>query len=146
MENIGKEQKINGIPSIIWGKPSSKVFIHVHGKMSRKEYAGQFARIAESKGYQTVSFDLPEHGERQNSDYRCDVWNGTHDLNVIADYVFTHWESVSLYACSLGAYFALNCYADRSFEKCLFQSPIVDMKWLVQHMMLQRNSFRKKKK
>lgn len=30
----------------------------------------------------------------------------------------------------------MNTYADRPFEKCLFQSPIVDMKWIVEHMML----------
>lgn len=127
--------EINSIPSIIWGKPSSKVYIFVHGKMSRKEYAEDFAKIAESKGYQTLSFDLPEHGEREDSEYRCDIWNGTHDLNVIADFVFSRWKLVSLYACSIGAYFSLNCYADRTFEKCLFQSPIVDMKLLVQQMM-----------
>lgn len=121
---------IEGIPSILWGKPSSKLYIHVHGKMSKKEYAEQFAKIAESKGYQTLSFDLPEHGERTDSTYRCDVWNGIHDLNVIADYAFAKWEIVSLFACSLGAYFSLNSYTDRKFEKCLFQSPIVDMKWL----------------
>lgn len=136
---LNEKTQIDGIPSIIWGRPSSKVYIHVHGKMSRKEYAEDFARIAENKGFQTISFDLPEHGERENSDCRCDIWNGTHDLNVMADYVFPRWESISLYACSLGAYFALNCYADRPFEKCLFQSPIVDMKWLVQHMMLWSN-------
>lgn len=127
---------IEGIPSILWGKPSSKLYIHVHGKMSKKEYAEQFAKIAESKGYQTLSFDLPEHGERTDSTYRCDVWNGIHDLNVIADYAFAKWEIVSLFACSLGAYFSLNSYTDRKFEKCLFQSPIVDMKWLVEHMLL----------
>ncbi len=127
---------IEGIPAILWGKTSEKIYIHVHGKMSRKEYAEQFAVIAESKGYQTLSFDLPEHGDRFGSSYRCDVWNGMHDLYVIADYVFCKWNHVSLFACSLGAYFALNAYAERPFIKCLFQSPIVDMKWLVEHMMV----------
>lgn len=127
---------IDGISAILWGKSSDKISIHVHGKMSRKEYAEQFAEIAENIGYQTLSFDLPEHGERTDHTYRCDVWNGMHDLNVMADYVFSRWNHVSLFACSLGAYFALNAYADRLFEKCLFQSPIVDMKWLVEHMML----------
>ena len=55
---------------------------------------------------------------------------------MIADYAFSGWNNVALFSCSLGAYFSLNAYADRPFEKCLFQSPIVDMKWLVQHMML----------
>ena len=127
---------IDKIPAILWGKASDKIYIHVHGKLSRKEYAEQFAVIAESKGYQTLSFDLPEHGERTCHTYRCDVWNGVHDLTVIADYVFSRWDQVSLFACSLGAYFALNAYADRPFVKCLFQSPIVDMKWLVEHMMI----------
>lgn len=66
--------KINNIPVMIWGKNSDKLYIHVHGKMSCKEYAEDFAKIAETKGYQTLSFDLPEHGERKDMDYRCDIW------------------------------------------------------------------------
>lgn len=127
---------IDGIPAILWGKPSTKIYIHVHGKMSRKEYAEQFASIAERKGYQTLSFDLPEHGERIGDTCRCDVWNGIHDLNIIADYVFPRWDKVSLFAGSLGAYFSLNAYTGRAFAKALFQSPIVDMQWLVEHMMI----------
>ena len=30
---------INNIPAIIWGKPSDKVYLYVHGKMSCKEVA-----------------------------------------------------------------------------------------------------------
>lgn len=134
---ITKEKRsIGGLPAILWGKPSGKIYVYVHGKMSRKEYAEDFAVIAESKGWQTLSFDLPQHGERTDTNNRCDIWNGIHDLNVIADYAFERWDTVSLFACSLGAYFSLNAYSDRIFEKCLFQSPVVDMAWLVQHMML----------
>ena len=116
---------IEEIPAILWGNPSDKIYIHVHGKMSRKEYAESFAELAGKEGYQTLSFDLPEHGERTDRSYRCDVWNGKKDLNIIADYVFAKWSKVSLYACSLGAYFALQTYADRPFQKCLFQSPMI---------------------
>ncbi len=126
---------ISGIPAIVWGEPSDRAYIHVHGKMSRKEYAESFAEIAEAKGFQTLSFDLPEHGERAGSSARCDVWNGVRDLNLIAGYAFGRWRRVSLFACSLGAYFSLNAYGNRAFEKCLFQSPIVDMRWLVERMM-----------
>lgn len=126
--------KIGHIPCIIWGAPSDRVYIHVHGKHSRKEYAEGFARIAEAKGYQTLSFDLPEHGERTGSD-RCDVWNGIRDLRLIADFAFSNWKQVSLFACSLGAYFSLQAYADLPFQKCLFQSPIADMAYLVGQMM-----------
>ena len=133
---IQEKHLISGIPAILWGKPSDRGFIYVHGKMSRKEYAETFAEIAEEKGYQTLSFDLPEHGERTDPAYRCDVWNGICDLNAIADDAFSRWQHVSLFACSLGAYFSLNAYANRKFEKCFFKSPVVDMRWLVEHMML----------
>ena len=126
---------LDDIPSILWGEESNKVYVHVHGKMSRKEYAESFAAIAETKGYQTLSFDLPEHGERTDSK-RCDVWDGVSDLRTISDYAFANWEQVSLYACSIGAYFSLNAYNTMPFEKALFQSPIVDMERLIKNMML----------
>lgn len=126
---------ISGIPAILWGKASDRAYIHVHGKLGRKEDAQAFAEVADAHGFQTLSFDLPEHGERAGRPDRYDVWNGVRDLNLAADFAFEHFSSVSLFACSLGAYFALNAYADRALEKCLFQSPIVDMKWLVEQMM-----------
>lgn len=128
--------KIGAIPAILWGDPSEKVYIHVHGKMSCKEYAENFAVIAAQKGFQTLSFDLPRHGERKDEDDACDIWNGMHDLSLVADYAFSKWSDVSLFACSLGAYFSLNTYADRRFTKCLFQSPVVDMEYLVRQMLL----------
>lgn len=132
-----KTQKfmLGDIPAILWGEDSNKVYVHVHGKMSRKEYAESFAAIAETKGCQTLSFDLPEHGERTDSK-RCDVWDGISDLRTISDYAFANWEQVSLYACSIGAYFSLNAYNAMPFEKALFHSPIVDMERLVKNMML----------
>lgn len=128
--------KINNIPAIIWGKQSDKAYLFVHGKMSSKESADKFAEIAEEKGYQTISFDLPQHGDRMYEDARCDIWNGMQDLAVVGNYVFQNWKEVSLYACSLGAYFCLNTYHSYRIKKCLFQSPILDMEYLIQQMML----------
>ena len=128
--------EINHIPAIVWGEKSDKVYLCVHGKMSSKESVEGIARIAERRGYQTISFDLPGHGERQNQDERCDIWNGMHDLAVIRDYVFANWKEVSLYACSLGAYFCLNAYSTCNIKKCLFQSPILDMEYLIKQMMV----------
>lgn len=127
--------KINKIPALVWGEKSDKVYLCVHGKMSSKESAGEVAKIAEEKGYQTISFDLPQHGERVNENARCDIWNGKHDLAVVGDYVFANWKEVSLYACSLGAYFSLNAYHACNIKKCLFQSPILDMEYLIKQMM-----------
>ena len=125
---------MNKIPVIVWGDKSDKVYIFVHGKMSNKESAEYFAKIADKKGYQTISFDLPEHGERLDKSYRCDVWNGIDDLKCIGEYGFNNWSGVSLFACSLGAFFSLHAYNDRQFKNVLFQSPIVDMEYLIQQM------------
>ena len=50
---------VEDIPSVLWGEPSDKIYIYVHGKQGYKEYAEAFAKVAEEKGYQTLSFDLP---------------------------------------------------------------------------------------
>ena len=128
--------EIQGIPALIWGEPSDKVYLCVHGKMSSKESAEGIARIAQERNYQTISFDLPRHGERINEENRCDIWNGVHDLTVVADYVFSRWRKVNLFACSLGAFFSLHAYPEYLFQKCLFQSPILDMEYLIGQMML----------
>lgn len=126
---------IKNIPAIVWGEESEKAYIFVHGKQSFKEYAEQFARIAESKGYQTISFDLPEHGARTDSE-RCDVWNGKKDLAAVADYAAGRWKELSLFACSIGAYFSLQAFGGKTFKKALFLSPIANMEYLVKQMML----------
>lgn len=128
--------KIGNIPALVWGEPSKKVCLCVHGKMSCKESAQGLAQIAAEKGFQTLSFDLPQHGERTHEVDRCDVWNGVRDLRLVGDYAFSHWKEVSLYACSLGAYFSLHAYPERTFRKSLFQSPILDMEYLIRQMFL----------
>ena len=128
---------IGGIPALVWGAPAGKVVVFVHGKMGSKEDAAGLAAIAVRKGWQTLSFDLPEHGERAADHVRrCDVWQGREDLARVADYAFAHWGEAALFACSLGAYFSLQAYGARPFSFALFQSPIVDMRELVEKMML----------
>lgn len=128
--------EIQGIPAIVWGEPSDKVYLCVHGKMSSKDSMEHIADTAHKKGFQSVSFDLPQHGERKGETRRCDIWNGIHDLTVIAEYVFARWREVRLYACSLGAFFCLHAYPNFPFQKCLFQSPLLDMEYLIRQMML----------
>lgn len=127
---------LNNIPVIVWGDKSDKAYIYVHGKLASKESAEDFAKIVNEKGYQTISFDLPEHGERTDHEYKCDIFNGILDLTQIKDYVFDNWKKVSLFACSLGAFFSLHAYKDKVFENCLFQSPIADMEYLINQMFL----------
>lgn len=84
---ISEKIKIENIPAIIWGEPSDRLFIFVHGKLSNKTEARDFAEIATIKGFQVLSFDLPEHGERKYDNYQCTVQNGVKDLETIINFV-----------------------------------------------------------
>ncbi|MFS0783441.1 alpha/beta hydrolase [Bacillus sp. 1P06AnD] len=129
--------KINNIPAILWGEKSKKVFIAVHGNMSNKEdiVIQILAEEAIRKGYQVLSFDLPEHGERKNDTTPCKVQFCVSELSIIMNYAKEHWDEVSLFACSMGAYFSLLAYQNEGLKKTLFLSPVVDMERLIENMM-----------
>lgn len=135
---IKRNLNIKNIPSILWGKGDSKLFIAVHGNMSNKadDVIVILAEEAVKKGYQVLSFDLPEHGDRKGEkDYKCNVKNCIHDLNTIMDYAKLLSNDISLFACSIGAYFSLLSYKDESLRQSLFLSPVVDMKRIIENMM-----------
>lgn len=139
-----KTERINidGIPSIIWGEKSSKVFIAVHGNMSNKEdeVIKILAEKVIGKGYQLLSFDLPEHGERKNDTaYLCKVQNCVKDLKQIIEYAKLNYNEINLWACSMGAYFSLVAYKNEEIKQCLFLSPVVNMKVIIDNMMLWSN-------
>ncbi len=127
--------QIDSIPAILYGNQSEKIYLYVHGKHSSKEEAESFAEIANSSGYQVLSFDLPEHGDRINTGYPCTVQNGTYDLKTVYSYLKDKYKHISLFACSLGAYFCQTAFQNTVFEKCLFLSPILDMEKLIRNMM-----------
>jgi len=128
---------IEGIPAILWGEPSGKLFIAVHGNMSSKEdeVIVIFAEEAINKGYQVLSFDLPEHGDRKDEAYACNVQNCVSDLTAIVRYAQTIASNISLFACSMGAYFSLLAYKDLPLEQCLFLSPVLNMERIINNMM-----------
>ena len=126
---------IDGIHAIIWGQRSDRVYLVVHGKSSCKEDAERFAAIAVDMGYQVLCFDLPAHGARATQKRACTVQNGVQDLRIVMDYVRQNWNSVSLLATSLGVYFSLIAYRDVKFDRCLFSSPILNMRRLIENMM-----------
>ncbi len=70
-----------------------------------------------------------------NLDYPCTGQNGVHDLSFVGNYARDQWKHISLFACSLGAYFSLVAYQEIRFEKCLFLFPILDMERLIQNML-----------
>lgn len=128
---------IQGIPAILWGEPSAKLFIAVHGNMSSKDDDAivVFAKEATAKRYQVLSFDLPEHGDRKDEDYACKVQNCVRDLTTIMDYARTISNNINLFACSMGAYFSLLTYWDLPLEQCLFLSPVLNMERIINNMM-----------
>ena len=130
-----ESMKIENIPAILWGGKSKSVYIYVHGKKSDKEEAQYFAEKATAKGFQVLSFDLPEHGYRKHENYSCMIWNGVNDLCIIGQYVQQNWSDIYLYGSSIGAYFSLLAYKDLPIRKCLFLSPILDMERLIQNIM-----------
>ena len=141
-----KRIKINNIPSIIWGEKSSKVFIATHGNMSNKEdkVIEILANKVTNKGYQLISFDLPEHGERKiDTNYLCKVQNCVNDLKQIIEYAKANYNEINIWACSIGAYFSLLAYKDEDLKQCLFLSPVVNMKIIIENMMLWSNTTEK---
>jgi pimeloyl-ACP methyl ester carboxylesterase len=130
---------INDIPAIRWGEPSKRLFLAVHGKFSHKEdlVIHTLAEEVIQKGYQLISFDLPEHGERvEEKVYPLTIQNAVSDLKCVLDYSSGLSEEISLFACSLGAYFSLMAYKDYVFRQALFLSPVVNMLSLIRGMMM----------
>ncbi len=140
-----KTERINidNIPAIIWGEKSDKVFIAVHGNMSNKEdeVIKLLAEQVTTKGYQVLSFDLPEHGERkEDTSYLCKVQNCIKDLKLVLEYAKANFSEINLWACSMGAYFSMLSYKDEEIQKCLFLSPVVNMKIIIDNMMKWSNT------
>ena len=55
--------------------------------MGCKENAEHFAEIAISRGYQVVSFDLPEYGERKEQEYSVMAWNALKGLKDLSNHI-----------------------------------------------------------
>ncbi len=135
--------KINKIPSVIWGEKSQKAFIAIHGNMSNKEdeVIKILADEVVKKGYQVISFDLPEHGERKkDTKYLCKVQNCVNDLKQIMEYAKANYTEINVWACSMGAYFSLLAYIGEKISKCIFLSPVVNMRIIIENMMLWNNT------
>lgn len=126
---------IENIPAVIYGNQSDKVYLFVHGQGGNKEEAESFAEIVTEKGWQVLSIDLPEHGERKEETERFYPWIVVPELQKIWKYMRAHWKQVSLIANSIGAWFSMLAFQDKKINKSLFVSPIIDMEHLIHNMM-----------
>ncbi len=132
-----KQEKalIDGIPSMVYGEKSSKVYLFIHGQNGFKEEAESFAEIVSEKGWQVLSVDLPEHGERKNEINRFYPWVIVPELQEIWNYLDSRWEHIALRATSIGAWFSMLAFQDKHMEKSIFVSPVLDMENLIENMM-----------
>lgn len=64
---ICKRVEIDTIPACVWGMASTRVIVAVHGNMASKTdtATAHLAEFAVQAGWQVLSFDLPEHGDRK---------------------------------------------------------------------------------
>ena len=63
-----------GVPAILYGERSRKVYLYVHGKNGCKEEAERFANTACAAGWQVLAIDLPEHGARRDRPEQLLPW------------------------------------------------------------------------
>lgn len=128
---------INNIPAILWGEKSSKIFVAVHGNMSHKADVpiSILAEEVNPFGYQVLSFDLPQHGDRKNEPTLCKVENCVSDLKKIMDFAQSRATDICLFACSMGAYFSLLAYKEIALQQSLLLSPVVNMNRIIENMM-----------
>lgn len=126
---------INEVPAILWGQQSNRLFLYIHGKGGNKEEAAVFSEIVCRRGFQVLSIDLPEHGQRKSEINTFNPWHAVPELKMIMEYAKKHWQNISLFANSIGAWFSMLSFSNEPLEQCLFLSPVVDMKYLVSKMM-----------
>lgn len=130
-----QELNIGQIPAILWGAPSDKLFLYVHGLNGCKEEAKAFARHANAHGWQVLSFDMPGHGSRPPVKYGLVPWEVVPDLEQVYEYIAPKYKELALYCVSAGAYFSMVSYHDKPFSRALFVSPILDMQELIKGLM-----------
>ena len=130
----GEAFSLNGAPALRWGRPSRRGFLYLHGQGGSKAEAASFAAAAAEAGWQTVSMDLPGHGDRAEA---ADLvpWRVVPELRRALAELRGRWDRVGLSASSLGAWFGLLAYPDASLAGALLLSPVVDMEALIRKMM-----------
>ena len=118
---------LGGMPALRWGRPSRQGILYLHGQGGSKAEAAFFAAAAAVAGWQTVSVDLPGHGDRESE--------AAPELRCALAELRGRWDRVGLFGSSLGAWFGLLAYPDAPLAGALFLSPVVDMEALIRKMM-----------
>ena len=111
---------INEVPAILWGQQSNRLFLYIHGKGGNKEEAAAFSEIVCQRGFQVLSIDLPEHGQRKSEINTFNPWHAVPELKMIMEYAKKHWQNISLFANSIGALVKM-CFSGKYSEKEVYK-------------------------
>lgn len=123
------------IPALLWGEPSDQIYLYIHGQNGDKEEAQAFSEIVCADGWQVLSIDLPMHGERSSENIPLDPWHVIPELQQVMEIIKKQWNTIALYANSIGAWFAMLSYSKEKLKQCLFISPILDLHDVTLRMM-----------
>ena len=129
--------EVAGIPAVLYGKRSRRVYLYVHGKNGSAAEAARFARTACPAGWQVLAVDLPEHGARKDSPEKLVPWVVTRELQAVYARMQPVWKHIRVYGVSIGAWLAMQALQTQQPEKALLVSPIVDMEKLILDLMQQ---------
>ena len=129
--------RIGGIPAILWGEPDRRMIIAAHGSHSSKidDCIWILAEEAVKRGFQVLSFDLPQHGERVYEPGFIMPDQCVRELKAVYAYAKERVEKLSLFGCSIGAYFQLLAFADAEIDRAWFLSPVTDMERILHNLM-----------
>ena len=130
-----QELTLAGVPAILYGERSRKVYLYVHGKNGCKEEAERFAATACAAGWQVLAIDLPEHGARRGRPEQLLPWAVVPEIQAVYARMQLVWPHIRLYGVSIGAWLAMQALRAEKLEKALFVSPVVDMETLILSMM-----------
>lgn len=127
--------QIGRIPALLWGDPSDRLYLCLHGQGGCKEEAENLSSIACPAGWQVLSIDLPGHGERQDETDSFDPWHVVPELRLVMQYAGANWNETALFANSIGAWFAMLAFGEAALTRCLMVSPVLNMARLIETMM-----------
>ncbi|MGN1345667.1 MAG: alpha/beta hydrolase [Eubacteriales bacterium] len=129
--------RVDGIPAVIWGEPSDKRILAAHGSHSSKmdDCIWVLADEAIKRGYQILSFDFPQHGERVYETEPLMPDECVKELRTMYDYAKKTAQRISLFGCSMGAYFQLLTFSEADIDRVWFLSPVTDMKRIIHNLM-----------
>lgn len=101
-----------------------KLIIYVHGKGGSAAEAEHYKALWPE--YNVAGFDYQANSP----------WEAKEEFSLFYDKAAVGYDSVSIIANSIGAYFSMCALADKKLAKAYFISPIVDMEKLIADMML----------